>query len=200
MEIVVFGSTGRVGSALVERALDQGIGVTAFARDPSKLARIAVVGAEDLRIVQGDASDPAAVTDALAGSDAAVSALGAGTLEASTYLHDITHTVVAAMQEHGPRRLVVVSHVGVLLTKVDPQYQHVADEHRRNLAMLQASDLDWIAVCPPGIVNEPAHGHVEAVVGKRAPNWTISRYDLADFMLDQVAGDSYLRRTVGISN
>ena len=198
MHIVVFGAGGRAGSAVVERGLDMGHEITAFARTPAKLAHL-----EDkpgLHIIEGDVGDHDAVVAALAGQEAVISALGAGTLEPTTYLHDISHTVVRAMQDHGPRRLVVLSHVGVLLTKVDPQYQHVAEEHRRNFAMLQASDLDWTAVCPPGIVNEPAHGHIEAVAGKRAPNWTISRFDLADFMLEEAASQAFPRQAVGVSN
>lgn len=198
MRIVVFGSTGRAGSAVVERALDMGHDVTAFARSPERLAWLQ--GREGLNIALGDATDGVAVVEALKGGDAVVSALGSGTLDPTTHLSEMTAGLVAAMRSEGPARLVALSHVGVLLKKVDAQYQHVVDEHRRNLVILEESGLEWIAVCPPGIVSEPAHGHVEVVAGSRAPNWTISRFDLADFMLEQAASGEFLNQAVGISN
>jgi putative NADH-flavin reductase len=198
MNVVVFGGSGKAGSAIAERGLDRGDSVTAFSRTVGRLGPLA--GRPGLRVLTGDASDPQAVEAALVGQDAVLSALGAGTLEPTTYLHDITHVVVDAMRDKGPRRLIVISHVGVLLKKVAPEYQHVAEEHRRNLALLEGSDLDWTAVCPPGIADEPAQGHVEATAGARAPNWTISRFDLADFMLDQIGSDRFSRVAVGVSN
>ena len=198
MKITVFGSTGRAGSAIVERALDMGHEVAAFARSPERLAWLE--GRPRLSVVPGDALDQAAVESAVDGAEAVVTALGAGTLDPSTHLSEMTANLVKVMQTVGPRRLVALSHVGVLLKKVDPRYLHVADEHRRNLKVLQDSGLDWIAVCPPGITDEPAHGHTEPVPGARGPNWSISRFDLADFMLERLDGDEFLRQTVGVSN
>jgi putative NADH-flavin reductase len=198
MKIVVFGSTGRAGSAVVERALDMGHEVTAFARSPERL--VWLEGRAGLSLSAGDALDQAVIESVLAGHDAVVTALGSGTLDPSTRLSEMTSALVEAMGAKGPRRIVALSHVGVLLKKVDPQFQHVVDEHHRNLRTLQESDLDWIAVCPPGIVDEPAHGHVEARPGTRAPNWTISRFDLSDFMLEQLDSDEFLLQTVGVSN
>jgi putative NADH-flavin reductase len=198
MKIVVFGSTGRAGSAVVERALDMGSEVTAFARSPERLAWLE--GRKGLHIALGDALDAASVEEALKDGEAVISALGSGTLDPTTHLSEMTTGLVNAMRATGPRRLVALSHVGVLLKKVDPQYQHVAEEHRRNLRILEESELDWVAVCPPGIVSEPAHGHVEVVAGARAPNWTISRFDLADFMIEQTQSGEFLNQAVGISN
>lgn len=198
MRITVFGSTGRAGSAIVERALDMGHEVTAFARSPERLAWLE--GRPRLSVVHGDALDQASVEPGLAGAEAVVTALGAGTLDPSTHLSEMTSNLVKVMQAVGLRRLVALSHVGVLLRKVDPRYLHVAEEHRRNLKVLQESGLDWIAVCPPGITDEPAHGHAEPVPGARGPNWSISRFDLADFMLEQLDGDEFVRQTVGVSN
>ncbi|MCJ7831839.1 MAG: NAD(P)H-binding protein, partial [Actinobacteria bacterium] len=139
MRIVVFGSTGRAGSAVVERALDMGHDVTAFARSPERLAWLQ--GREGLHIALGDATDEVAVVEALKGGDAVVSALGSGTLDPTTHLSEMTADLVAAMRSEGPARLVALSHVGVLLKKVDAQYQHVVDEHRRNLVILEESGL-----------------------------------------------------------
>ena len=57
MRLAVFGATGRTGKPLVEQALNAGYEVTAFVRDPSKLA----TKHERLTVVQGDATDAVAV-------------------------------------------------------------------------------------------------------------------------------------------
>jgi len=194
MRITVFGAAGRVGVEVVGEALAAGHEVVAFVRD-----RTRVPGDGTVTVVEGDASDPAAVRRALEGADAVISVMGGRSLDPSTELSDATASVVAGMQEHGPSRLVLLSHVGVLLKKVDPQYEHVVAEHRRNFEVVRASGLDWVAVCPPGIVASPGTGSVQTVVGSRAPEWTIPRGDLARFLVEQVGSERFLHQAVGVS-
>src|SRR5579872_2508590 len=73
MNVIVFGSTGGTGRALVEQALAQGHVVTAFARNPAKVT----MTHENLRVAKGDMMDSESVKAALRGQDAALSALGA---------------------------------------------------------------------------------------------------------------------------
>jgi uncharacterized protein YbjT (DUF2867 family) len=194
VRVVVFGATGRVGSRVVEGALVRGHEVVAFARDPE-----AVFEADGLTVVSGDARDQESVARALEGADGVISVMGARGLDPTTELSDATAGVIATMQERGPRRLVLLSHVGVLLKKVDPQYEHVVAEHRRNFETVRASGLDWVAVCPPGITGSPGTGKVQAVPGARAPEWTIARADLVGFLLDQLESDEHLHQAVGVS-
>jgi uncharacterized protein YbjT (DUF2867 family) len=63
MKVVIFGATGSVGRLMVAQALEQGHTVSAFARDPAKLG----IEHPNLRLVQGDAMDPAAVEQAVRG-------------------------------------------------------------------------------------------------------------------------------------
>ena len=37
MKVIIFGASGSIGRHVVRKALDQGHGVTAFARDPAKI-------------------------------------------------------------------------------------------------------------------------------------------------------------------
>src|SRR5690349_17902492 len=57
MNVLIFGSSGATGREIVKRALEQGHTVTAFARTPSKIS----LRHDNLTIVQGDATDSAAV-------------------------------------------------------------------------------------------------------------------------------------------
>ena len=197
MKLIIFGATGRTGSAAVELALGRDHSVTAFVREPSKLT----VMHPHLTIVQGDALDAAAVANAVQGHDAAVSTLGAGTMEPTTTLSDSSRNVINALQQHGIKRLSVVLSVGMLYPQVEPRFVNINAEHRRVFDALQQSSLDWIAACPPYIRDYPRTGHYRAVAGT-APDHAeqISRFDLADFTLDQLTSDQYLRQLVGVAN
>ncbi len=72
--ILLFGATGGVGHALMERALAEGHHVTAAVRDPTKVT----LTHDALDVIAGDATDPEAVRQAVKGHDAVVCALGTG--------------------------------------------------------------------------------------------------------------------------
>ena len=73
MHLALIGATGRTGVHALTSALDGGHEVTVLVRDPARLPDEVSSG---VRVVVGDAADPAALTEALGGADAVVSALG----------------------------------------------------------------------------------------------------------------------------
>ena len=73
MRLAVFGATGRTGKLLVEQALNAEYDVTAFVR-PRSLGKLTIKH-ERLTVVQGDATDAAAVERAVNGADAVVSVM-----------------------------------------------------------------------------------------------------------------------------
>ncbi len=108
MKVIVFGAAGATGAHLVRRAQERGHAVTAFVRNRSALAL------EGVSVVQGDARDGAAVSAAIAGQDAVLAALGSGTLGKSDLLEVSSGHVIAGMQRHDVRRLIVLSAAGAL--------------------------------------------------------------------------------------
>lgn len=194
MDLVVFGATGRAGSALVERALARGHRVTAFVRTPQKLGATA----DRVGVVVGDASDRAAIREALRGHHAAISALGAR-MRDSTELSDAIASLVEAAEEVGPARLVTISQVGVFLTKTAPEFAHLREEHLRVLEALRASSLAWTAVAPPAIEDRPGVGHYAFEIDRGPPRWTISRVDLADALLDALERPAWVGHVIGVS-
>ena len=195
MEIVVFGSTGRTGSAVVAHALERGHHVTAFARSPEKIA----TEHANLRVVTGDAFDAEAVTGALDGADAAISTLGAGTLDPTTDLSTTTANVIAGLRTNGVHRLSATLSRAVFSPQGLPPFQHIVQEHKRNLAALQASALAWVGACPMNIEDGPGQGSYEAVLDGPASPQAISRFDLADFLIDAVEGDAFAGHAVGVA-
>jgi uncharacterized protein YbjT (DUF2867 family) len=197
MKIIVFGATGRVGRAVVEQGLARGHEVTAFVRSPAKLDRSEAPG---LTVVVGDASDPGSASAAIAGQDAVISALGVPTLDPTTELSTMNANVVAGAKANDVRRIATVVSVAVFSTADRPPFQFVNEEHRRDLATLSASGLEWVGAAPGTISDDDAVGSYQAEPDARAPGGEITRYDLADFLLDAVETDAFVGHAVGLSN
>lgn len=204
--IVVFGATGRTGSAVVDHALDRGHAVTAFARHPD---RIASKGPR-LRIVQGDVLDREAVRRAVAGHHAVICCLGAGIK--GTVRSEGTSNIIHAMKEAGVRRLIAQSSLGVgdSRSNLNAYWKYVMfglllrrayDDHTLQERYVRESDLDWTIVRPAAPIdgietNDVLHGFSPS---ERNLSLTISIPDLARFMVLQLEDATYLHKTPGLS-
>ena len=108
MKIAVVGATGRTGRQVVEQALTRGDDVIALARHPGALAQ----RGPGVAVAAADVLDRAAVTGALAGADAVVSALGIGASRQPTVVYsEGTANILHAMGAHGITKLAVISAV-----------------------------------------------------------------------------------------
>lgn len=197
MNMIVFGATGRTGRCVIDLALAQGHNVTAFARDPGGISS----HQPGLKVVRGDVLDSAAVEQAIAGHEAVLSALGGRTLDPSTVISEGTRHIIHGMEEHDVRRIVVILASGIISKNIAPMFININAEHRRILEMLQQSQLDWIAACPPYIQDYAFTGNYTLYTDSMPTDrMQISKFDLADFMLRQVHSNTYLRQAVGIVN
>ena len=107
MNVLVIGAAGRTGKAVVEQAVAAGHQVTAFVHQAGDYAM------PNVRVIVGDATDGAVVAAATAGQDAILDTIGSKAPYKSTTLEsDIASIVLAAMRQHGVRRLVVISMLG----------------------------------------------------------------------------------------
>ncbi len=208
MKLAIFGATGRTGRPLVERALAEGHDVVALARTPAKLP----LADARLTVVQGDATDPAAVENVVRGADAVISVIG----QAKGSPHDLqtaaTRTIVNAMRAHGVKRLVSLTGAGVDAPQDRPTLMnhaiklalktlsgHVLRDAVGHVAIIQGSGLEWIIVRAP-MLTEGAR------VGSYRVGWVgvntgarIARADLADFLLKEVTDTTYLRQLPMVS-
>ena len=196
------GATGGSGRAAVDALAGRGHEVTAFARRASA----AFEGRAGVRAVDGDATVPGDVGRAVRGQDAVVVTLGISEPPLRVRLLgsrgtplDVrsrgTAAVVAAMREHGVRRLVVQSSYGVGESRdrlplssrlvfallLRPQ---IAD-HERQERIVRDSGLDWSLVQPVYLTDgdEPAavsrSGDVQGMrVSRRAVGEVVA--DLAE--------------------
>jgi putative NADH-flavin reductase len=195
MRIAVFGATGRTGRPLVDQALERGDEVLALSRSPEPALPA------EVEIVKGDARDLDAVRSVVDGVDAVVSVLAieAGT-EPTTMLSDATRTIVDAMRDEDVRRIVITTNSTVFCDReIKDPYRIVAEEHRRNVAMLRGTTLDW-TVLAPMMLRDGEPGELEAVVDARASGKEISRIGLAAAVLDAIDRDAWIGHVVGVSD
>jgi putative NADH-flavin reductase len=206
MKLTIFGATSPTGRLLVEKALQAGHEVTAFVRDESKLG----LTHQKLNILCGDALNPVHVDQAVRGSDAVLSTLGPKG-KPVVMAAQSTLNIVNAMQIYGVRRLVVTSVAGVPVPQdkrgrnlvsalIKLVLKDVFVDRENQLSVLEASNLDWVAVRIPRLTDEPAKGSVKAFFGNPSPSMKVTRADLADFMLLQLTEDRWLRQAPILSN
>ena len=208
--LLVFGATGPTGLQIVEQALERGLEVTAFVRDPAKLK----LDHPRLHTVIGDIRDGASVDAALATQpDAVVSAVGMFHKRPETWLSTGTARIVAAMQKYGVKRIVIVSSLGAadsrgqgsLVTKAVQKFllSHVLDDKTRQEQVLRDSDLDWTSFRPPQLTSDASRRDDIVLWTGNAPprklTWKVSRATLAKYVLDAVQTNEHSGSAVNMS-
>jgi putative NADH-flavin reductase len=192
------------GVLLAMFALEEGHEVTALLRNPAKLK----IDDSRLKIVKGDILDAASATAAIAGQDAVCVCIGIPpTRKPVTVFSRGIERVLAAMDRRLHQKLIAVTGIGAGDSKghggffydrvTNPLFLGTiyADKDRQE-AIIKASDVEWLIVRPGFLTSGPRTGKYRAIenlsgviAGK------ISRADVADFMLKQLATPSYFGRT-----
>ena len=205
MKLLLFGASGPTGRELVKQALEQKHELTVFARRPEGFPA-------GVRIVQGDAMrEPQAIAEALQGQEAVLSALGTGKVMFPNRLQERSlGNIAPAMERAGVQRLVVMSAFGVGDTLRDASLVQrlmyatllvgVFADKARGEATVRASALDWTIVYPTVLTHGPRTGQYRAaehIAMQGLPS--ISRADVAEFMLRQLADPSFVRGGVELS-
>jgi putative NADH-flavin reductase len=207
VKVLIIGATGGTGRILLEKALDQGHEVTALARNPSAVAP------RDYRprVLRGNALDPDEVEAAVSGQDAVLSALGTRSTKPTTLFSASTANLVGAMKKHGVRRLVCLTGVGAGDSKGHGGFlydrlflpfvlRNQYEDKDRQEEIIRRSGLEWVIVRPARLTNESAKGEYQVFLsGDSYRATTISREDVAAFMLAQLSEDRYVHQTPVIS-
>lgn len=208
MRLLIIGATGGTGRQLVVQALEAGHQVTALVRKPSKLK----LNHERLAVMKGNVLDYPSVAAAVKGQQAVLSALGHKRwIIPSRILSAGTKNIIRAMDEHGVRRFICETSLGVgdsfgrlglyytLFTIPVILFFYFHDKGLQE-RYIKESSLDWVIVRPGRLTNGRKRGVYRH--GMRVGNWLwtvrISRADVADFMLKQLTDDQYLHSTPGV--
>lgn len=200
MNLTVLGAAGATGVPLVEQAIAAGHQVTALARSAENLT----LTSPNLHVVQGDATDRAVVSEAMKGADAVISVLGAR----GPVMAEATRAVVAAAEQAGPDRILMLSSFAVARDRLKPVSRLVTrmamgsqiKDKTAGEEVLRASGLDWTIVYATKLTNGPrTEPRVVPETEKVGMSQTISRADLASFLLQAATDGLYSRRDVIIT-
>jgi putative NADH-flavin reductase len=207
--LLIVGATGGTGRELLVRALERGFEVTALVRNPSRLR----LDHPHLTVVQGDILNHDSVETAMRGQEAVLSALGHKRfLYPTRILSDGTKNVLRVMESHGVRRLVCVTSLGIgdsagrlgllytlfVIPAILPFYFW---DKARQERIIAKSNVDWVIVRPGVLTNGARRGRLPQGMRTGSYLWSVrvSRADVAEFMLDQLESNTYLRSAPGVA-
>ena len=203
MKVVVIGAGGPLGLAVLRRSIVENHTVTAIARRPDSFEKI-----DGVTSAAGDVLNLAFLEAALTDQDCVICVLGTPwSRKATTLLSEGTRNIMEAMKRNDVRRLVCVTGIGAGDSRGHGGwlYDHIIQpfllneiyrDKTRQEAVIRASDRQWVIVRPAQLTNGPATGRyrvatdLTGVVAK-----TISRADVAEFLVRQLVSDEYLGMT-----
>jgi putative NADH-flavin reductase len=207
MKIAVLGASQGTGALSVKSALAKGHSVSAFSRTPAKLD----VTHSALTKIAGDFHDAASVRDAVVGHDAVIicaspSSLGA-IKEKPDYFSRGTKYCIDAMKEHGVKRLVILTAHGVgesepaaswfqrtfLIKRLLKGFFLDHDVQER---MTRESGLDFVIARPTRLTNGKAKGKYVRTTELVSVPSSISRADVADFMVEACESTMWVGKAV----
>ncbi len=207
MKLLVLGATGDIGSAVVRAALANGHEVVAFVRSPDKLGELR----DAVRVVQGDLADAEAISAAVAGHHAVISAVGSSPDKSQLDVPaNATRHVVAAMKAAGVRRLVGLAGGAVdvpgerkpMSGRITTAFvrlmaRNVVEAKQREFEVVRASGLDWTMVRPPRVVPGEPTGRVD--IGDKLHGFQVASGDVGQAMVSLATGNDWLHMAPYVS-
>ncbi len=208
--IVVFGASGRTGGCLVQQALETGLHVRAVARDVS---RMRLAPHECMEPWTADVMQLQDVEDAVEGADAVLSVIGRRPGSPPNLMQGAADCLIEAMKRRKVLRLVMMLGAGapmpldppppasrqILQAFAEPFAHAVMADFEQALQRLRQSDLAWTAVRPPRLTNGPRTGVYRTGYLRLGALASISRADVADFMLAAVRQRSFMHEAPMVS-
>jgi len=204
MKIALFGATGKTGTLVLNNLLAKSHTVTALVRNPAKIT----ITSPQLKLVKGDALVLSDVERAIEGCDAVISVLGLPSLKPSTILTGSVSNIATAMKNKGVKRIISIGSAGILnemggLPGMIIGYilRNVLKDHRGAYDVLHASALEWTVVRPLTLTDGDAtHRYRIVETGLPKKGRSISRADVADFIVHTLEQSNYIRQSPAIAD
>jgi putative NADH-flavin reductase len=208
LRFAVLGATGLTGMEIVKQALAGGYEITAVVRNPAKLEEFQ----SKVRVVQGVATDPKVVDEAVSGSDAVLCALGHAKGSPPDLLSRSATNILAAMRAHGVKRLVVLTNIAVKDNGDKPKLYHqflrfllklgksrMCKDTIEEARIISETGLEWTLVRAIILSNGPLTEKYRVSELDHSAGGRISRADVASFMIKCAVESKYLRARPVIS-
>lgn len=202
MKLAIIAASGKVGTRLVDEAIQRHHDVTAFVRDASKVTQAIPIVEKDIFSL---------TSDDFKGFDGVINAFGSK--DADPYLYQSTTLhFIACLKDHPKLRYIVVGGAGSLYTDVSltqqvyqqesfPSFIYpTASNMAKALDLLRKSTLAWTFFSPAieFDVNGPKTGHyklgAEYVIYNSQGKSYISYADYVSALFDEVKQAQFIRK------
>lgn len=220
LDIVVYGATGKVGTHVVQEALDRGHRVTAVSRKPETIE----MRHENLAVVRGDLLDKSSVTEIVTGQDVVVisvrGVIGDSGKPESALQYLAAEMLVDAVFQQGATapRLLHVGGSGTL--EVEPGVRYAAKLPKvlipKNLEIeilgqmlalefyRKVDDVEWTYITPPkNFTNGPRTGEFriggKAALEDKRGRTRVSRADFAVAVIDEAEQAGHVREQISVA-
>lgn len=153
-----------------------------------------------VELVKGDVTNPTDVEKTIKGMDAVIVVLGTrNKLDPTTIMSIGLKNITEAMENHKIRPISVCMSSFLFWDpeKVPKQFEHLNAEHKRMLDIIKGTSLDFIAILPPHIADEPSCEH--KILHDQSPGRVISKYDLAKFFVNSLNQPEHYGKVCGIA-
>jgi putative NADH-flavin reductase len=213
MKLLLLGATGYTGQEILKQALEKNIVVTALVRNAKAIA----IKHPNLTVVEGNVLDRNTLSLVLQNQDVVIQALGVGGKgdgKPNSFVSDATRLLVSEMQAHNVKRLIALSNVGAgnsisfqpkFFTKIILPYfmkwlKVIIDDKNIMEPIIMNSNLEWTIVRCPNIVDKASKPNITATLDGKNLKLSITKIDVARFMLQQIEAINFIKQAPSISN
>jgi len=208
MKLAILGATGGIGLEIVRQAVDRNHKVTVLVRAPERLKPLG----DRIEIIQGDPLSSAELARTIEGQDAVLSGFGPRVPIAITdanLLYRFGLALTDAMRKVAVRRVVIVSTAFLFKDSIVPPtylfgrlfFPGIVADASEMETIVQKSGLDWTLVRPPRLTDKLRRDRYRVVEGHLPGfGFTISRADVAAFLIKAAEDRTFIQKVVGISN
>jgi len=196
--IAIIGGTGMTGQCVIDYALQKGLSVRALYRTETTVPERFRV--DKVELIQGNVLELEDCKRVIEGVDGVCIILGTrNKLDATTELSTGTANLIEAMKEASihPFSIVLSSFLLRSNAEVPAIFHHLNEEHKRMLELTKGSGLNYVAILPPHIADEPSTDYI--VLHDDVAGRLISKYDLAKFVVDSLVQKEHFGKVCGIS-
>jgi putative NADH-flavin reductase len=215
MKIALLGATGRTGKCIIEEALKRGHKISAIARNTEKLKDL------NISITEGTPYDYETIARAITGCDAVINTLNISRKSDNPWSplaapkdlisKSATHAL-KAMEKAGIKRFVALSTIGAgrswkkapgilkFIVSIS-NLKHAFLDHGKQEEILEKSSMDYTICRAPMLSKEiNSTGAVATAEEKKPASAVLSRNSAAEFFLDIIENNNYIRETINLSN
>lgn len=219
MKVLVFGGTGPAGLLLIKETLSAGHTVVIYARSPQKVPPD-ITSNPSVTVVEGQLTDADAISRAMDGVHAVLSALGPPVRQGITYpnnnpLARAYGLFLDAMKRHDVKRIILLGTASMkdeqdkfslqfkLLVTGVALFAHGAYKDVVAIAEVvraQPDDVLWTIARVPLLTSDAGTDYIAGYIGDGKTNTRLSRAAFAVFVLQELEGNEWCRKSPMISS